>query len=206
MLLVAVVVLTSAAPSRADELPDPSYGRVRGDLTLVAGAGTVVAPRGVRGEVELRARYLDAAGLFVAYEDAPLFGSGAEPGRVLSAGLEVRPLFFYRWLQGHETGMPRLDLLIDSFGLEVGWTLSAPAGEGLSLNGLQAGLGIEMPILPRASGPWVGVHGGVRWSDAALASGQTSDADDLAAYLALTLSWHEVVLTHLVDLKDEPRR
>jgi hypothetical protein len=191
--------------SRADDPAETSYGRVEGDIDFVVGAGAVFAPRGVRGEVELRARYLDAAGIFVAYEDAPFWGSGAEPGRVLSGGLELRPLFLFRWLQGRETGEPRVDLTIDSIGLELGWTLSAPSGQGLTQSGLQAGLGVEFPILPRASGPWLGFHGGVRWSDAALATGQVSDADDRSGYFAVTLQWHEVVLTHLVDLKDEPQ-
>jgi hypothetical protein len=207
LLFVAVAVAVAApAPAHADEDPEPSYGRVEGDVSLVLGAGVVAAPRGGRGEAELRARYLDSAGLFVTYEEGPAFGSGAEPGRVLAGGFELRPLFFYRWLQGHESQTAWADLLLDSFGIEMGATLSQPSGQGLTQWGLQLGVGIELPILPRATGPWVGLHGGVRWSDQAIASGQVQGADDRGIYIALTLAWHQVVLTHLVDLADEPRR
>ena len=202
-LAFACVAWTAGA--RADEQTEASYGRVRGDVVLVVGAGTVVAPRGVRGEAELRARYLDSAGVFATYEDGASLASGVEPGRVLSAGLELRPLFLFRWLQGKETGNPWFDLVVDSFGLEAGATLSQPSGEGFEQAGLQLGVGLEVPFLPSASGPWLGLHAGLRWSDNAIASGQVSDADDRSAYVAVTLSWHEVMLTHLVDVRDQLR-
>ncbi len=186
---------------------EPSYGRVEGDLSFVFGAGAVAAPRGGRGEVELRVRYLESAGIFATYEDGLIFGSAAEPGRVLAAGLELRPLFLYRWLQGHETEKAAVDLLIDSFGIELGATLSQPSGQGLTQSGVQFGIGVELPILLRAYRT-VGrpAWRGVRWSDVALASGEVQGADDRSVYIAVTLSWHQAVLTHLVDLGDEPRR
>lgn len=197
------------APARAhaQDAVDPSYGRIDGDLTLVVGAGATIASSGPRAEGELRLRYLESAGLFATYEDGPLVGSGAEPQRVVAAGLEVRPLFLYRWLQGHETRRAWLDLTLDSLGLEVAATWSQPAGASFaSQNGLQAGLGLEVPILPQASGPWIGLHGGVRWSDAALGSGIIGGPDDRAAFLAITLAWHQVFAAHLVDMGDRAPR
>lgn len=189
--------------ARAQDVVDPSYGRIDGDLTLVLGAGATVVPSGPRGEAELRLRYLESAGLFAAYEDGPLLGAGAEPQRVLVTGLEVRPLFLYRWLQGHETQRAWLDLTLDSFGIEIAATWSQPSGASFaSQGGLQAGLGLELPILPHATGPWIGLHGGLRWSDDALASGATSAPGDRSAFLAITLAWHQVVSTHLVDVGD----
>ena len=70
---LAADVLTGAptvvppAPSPGPAADDPSYGRVDGDITWVAGAGAVVAPRGPRPEAEMRLRYLETAGVFVAY-------------------------------------------------------------------------------------------------------------------------------------------
>lgn len=193
--------------ARAQEVVDPSYGRIEGDLTLVLGAGATVASPGPRGEAELRVRYLESVGLFAAYEDGPLLGTAAEPRRVVVAGLEVRPLFLYRWLQGHETQRAWLDLTLDSFGLEMAATWSQPAGSSFaSQPGLQAGLGIEVPILPHATGPWVGLHGGLRWSQAAIEAGTISGADDRSAFLAITLAWHQVVATHIVDVGDRAPR
>jgi hypothetical protein len=189
--------------ARAQEAADPSYGRVDGDLTLVVGLGAVAAARGVRPEGELRVRYLETAGVFAAYEDGATFGTGAEPQRVLAAGLELRPLFLYRWLQGHEIRRARLDLTIDSIGLELGAAFWQPRGGGFaSQPGIQAGLGVEMPIFEQAAGPWVGLHGGVRWGSQVFSYGNVRDADDRSAFLTLTLSWHALVVAHWVDLGD----
>jgi hypothetical protein len=200
---VGASLALSAHDARAQDVVDPSYGRIEGDLALVLGVGATVVPSGPRGEAELRLRYLESAGIFAAYEDGPLLGGSAEPQRVLVTGLEVRPLFLYRWLQGHETQRAWLDLTLDSFGLEIAAVWSQPSGSSFaSQQGLQAGLGLEVPILPHATGPWIGLHGGLRWSQAAIESGTTSSPDDRSAFLAITLAWHQLVATHLVDLGD----
>src|SRR5262249_3029359 len=157
---------------------------------VVVGLGATVAPRGPRAATELRFRYLDTAGVFVTYEDAPLVASGSDPRRALAFGLEIRPLFLARWLQGHEIGSPRLDLAMDSLGLELGPYFSQPAGAAFaSKPGLQVGLGLEVPIFPRASGLWVGLHGGIRWSDAALGNAALDGPVDRATFLSITVAW-----------------
>jgi hypothetical protein len=204
---VAASLALPAGVARAQGRPEPTYGRFQGDLTLVAGLGGVVAARGGRAEGELRVRYLETAGIFVTYEDGALVDSAAEPTRVLTAGLELRPLFLVRWLTGQETQRARVDLVLDSLGLELGATLMQPAGTSFgSRAGMQAGLGLEVPILPRATGPWLGFHVGVRWSDAALASGVVATADDRSGFVAITLAWHQVVVTHVVDEGDQAPR
>jgi hypothetical protein len=205
---VAVAVVAGGEPrARAQGVAEPTYGRMEGDLTLVAAAGGVVAARGARVEGELRVRYLESAGLFATYEDGALVGSAAEPTRVLAAGLELRPLFFYRWLRGKETRRATFDLVLDSLGLELGAAFAQPAGEGFASSaGVQVGLGVELPLTGQASGPWIGVHGGVRWSDAALASGEAPTADERSGFLSITLAWHQVVLAHVVDPGDRPPR
>jgi hypothetical protein len=185
--------------------PDASYGRAVGDVTLVAGAGVVAAAQGPRAEAELRLRYLETAGVFASYEDGPLLGSAAEPLRVFAAGLEVRPLFLGRWLDGHETSGARLDLLVDSIGIELGAAFQQPSGGAFSSRpAAQVGLAIELPIFASATGPWIGLHGGMRWSDAALAGSSTGGPDDRSPYLAVTAAWHQVVLVHAVDVGDRP--
>jgi len=186
---------------------EASYGRIDGDVTLVAGAGGVVAAHGPRASAEIRARYLETVGLFASYEDGPLVGSLSAPRRVAAAGFELRPLFLYRWLRGYETQRVRWDLVIDSFGFELGVTLQQSAGEAFtSRPGVEAGVGVEFPILAVASGPWLGLHGGVRWSDNALGSGIVDSPEDREAYLSITLAWHLIVSMHIVDVGDLPPR
>lgn len=209
---VRQVAHTESPQHRADQSvheakEDTSYGRIEGDLGLALGAGVAIAPRGARGALDLRARYLDTAGLFVTYEDGPALASSAEPRRVIAAGFEIRPLFMARWLKGMEFGAGRLDLAVDSFGLEIGAFLSEPEGASFaSRPGLQAGIGLELPILPHASGPWVGLHGGARWSSAALQGEPIVSAADRSLYLAITLSYHQIFGSHVVDIGDEAPR
>jgi hypothetical protein len=187
----------------AGESTDTSYGRVQGDVAIVVGAGATVADGGPRGEVELRMRYLDTAGVFATYEDGPLLGSGAEPRRAFATGLEVRPFFLYRWLKGAETSRAALDLVVDSLGLELGAAFQQPAGTSFqSRPALQLGLMVEAPLFLTAPGPWIGVHGGVRWSDRALEDGSTAGPDDRSFYLSITLAWHQVIALHAVDAGD----
>lgn len=198
MMIALALVLGAldAAPLGAD----PTAGRIDGDLTLTIGAGATLGPRGVRATADMRLRLLDSAGIFFGYEDG--FGGSAEPTRVLYTGLELRPLFLARWTQGLELQRGFGDLLIDSFGLEIGGFTSQPQNRPMGDRlGLQLGLGIEAPLLSRATGPWIGLHGGIRYSDQGLARGDQT-ALDRALYLSITLAWHQVFATHSVDAGD----
>jgi hypothetical protein len=186
---------------------EPSHGRIDGDITLVGGLGAAVTPRGIRAAADLRLRYLDTAGIVVTYEEGGLFDATTEPQRLLTAGLELRPLFLGRWLQGYETRSAGVDLVLDSLGIELAAVFAQHAGGPFASDmGVEAGLGLEVPLLGVASGPWIGLHGGVRWSDAALASGMVRDATDRAAFVALTLAWHQLFQAHIVDLGDRAPR
>jgi hypothetical protein len=197
----AVVAVRATDARGADD--DPSHGRLEGDVGLVAGAGVAAVSGGARAAAEIRLRYLETAGVFATYEDGPLTGSGPEPIRVLATGLELRPLFLFRWLKGFETPRARVDLALDSMGLELGAVFLQPSGGGFaSIPGLEVGLGVELPVLASATGPWVGLHGGLRWSDQALGSGQIRGPDDRSLYLAVTVAWHQVVVVHAVDAGD----
>ncbi len=179
---------------------DSTYGRVEGDFTLAFGLGATLTPRGGSGAIDFRARYLDTAGVYVSYDEG--FGGPAEPTRVLTTGIELRPNFLSRWLTDSELGIPYLDLFIDSFALELGAAIVQPKmGDFGDRIGLQAGLGLEFPILPRASGPWIGFHGGIRFSDKGL-SRELQTPLEQSAYLTITIAWHQVVRAHAVDLGD----
>lgn len=66
--------------------------------------------------------------------------------------------------------------------------------------GLQAGVGLQVPVLPNATGPVVGIHAGVRWSDAALAGRAIEDPSDRSLYLLVTIAWQQAFKAHVVDL------
>jgi hypothetical protein len=59
---------------------------------------------------------------------------------------------------------------------------------------LQAGLGFEVPLFADATGPFLGVHGGARWSEASLV-GESSGA----LFVALSLGWQQVFDGHIAE-------
>jgi hypothetical protein len=126
---------------------------------------------------------------------------------VLAAGVELRPLFLARWLNDAEWGRARWDLLVDSLGLELGACLSQREGARFdSAPGLQAGIGLELPILASASGPWIGLHGGARWGPRAMAGEGIVDPDDRSLFLTVTLAYHAILRGHVVDAGDTSPR
>lgn len=201
-------VIVAAAPSpRPAPEPDGAYGRIDGDMAVVVGLGATAGPTGLRATGDLRVRYLDTVGLFATYEDGALVGSPSDPRRAFALGLEVRPLFLARWLKGREFGSAYPDLVVDSLGLEVAAVFLEPVGASFTTRaGLQLGLGLEVPLFPRASGPFLGIHGGVRWSDAASSTGAVDGPSDRALYLSMTVAWHQFFGAHVVDLGDRAVR
>lgn len=201
--LLAGALLLAAGPAAAADAKDSAYGRVDGDLALAFGAGATLGPRAPRATADLRFRYMQTAGIFGTYEDGPLVGSAAEPRRAVAAGVELRPLFLARWLRGWESGKPYLDLTIDSLALELGAVFVQPEGARVGAKpGLQAGLGLEVPFFPRASGLFLGLHGGVRWSDTVLGGSAVTGPSDRALYLAISVSWQQIFGAHVVDVGD----
>lgn len=204
--LAAVLAIVASPAADAADAQDASHGRIDGDLAVALGAGATLGPRAPRATADLRFRYLQTAGIFATYEDGPLLGD-AEPKRAFATGVELRPLFIARWLQGWESGKPYLDLTLDSIGIELGAVFMQPEGARLgSKPGLQAGLGFEVPLFPRATGFFVGFHGGARWSDATLGGSAISTAADRSLYLSMTISWQQIFGAHVVDLGDRRQR
>ncbi len=203
VLVVAAVAPFAARAAPHSERPpqlegvDTSYGRIDGDFVLALSSGVAVGSRGPRGAIDARARFLDVAGLFVTYEDA--FGGPSEPRRVLSVGADLRLVYLARWVQGWHWAKPYADLHVDSFSIELGAAWMQPqAVPNWSRTQLHFALALELPLLPHATGPWIGVRGGARWSDDALATTRTDSALDRSGFVMFTLGWHQVVNTGLV--------
>lgn len=194
--LATLATVTAARDARAGG--DTTYGRVEGDLELAPGAGVTVASYGARPTLDLRARYLSMAGVFLTYEDA--LRPASDPSRLLATGVELRPLFVARWLQGLEWGNPTLDLLLDSLGLELGAFFAQPPGAGFGARlGVQAALGLELPLFAHAEGLFLTLHGGVRLSNGWVsgAAPEVGAERERAAFLTLGLAWHEIVSSGL---------
>ncbi len=148
--------------------PDGVYGRLRGDaaLSLEAGGGVAFAPDGVRPAIGVtaRARFLDMAGIFLTYDNAP----GATRLDALSLGVDLRPAMFGRIFSDLEHGPRFLDLFVDSIGVDVGLAWVRPgdawgAGSGLAW---VFGGGFDLPLVwSRGSGLTLRI--GARWIHAA---------------------------------------
>lgn len=188
-------------------LADGAHGRIEGDLAASFGAGATVGPRDPRPTIDLRLRYLSTVGVLARYEDGGIFGLDSEPARLVSGGFELRPLFFARWLTGHESGKGRLDLTIDSIGLELGAFMQKPASRVFQTSpGFFFGFGVETPIVGDATGLYLGFHGGMRFGDEALERGSVEGPLSRALYLSITVSWQQVFGAHIVDIGDEEPR
>lgn len=201
---LALAALLDAGSARAERRDggDGSYGRFDGDLAIAGAAAMTFGARGPRAGADVRLRYLSTAGLFGSYEDGSVFGA-SEPRRVLAFGAELRPLFLGRWASGLELGSPRLDLLVDSFALELGAVLAQPdTGRFGSRAGLQVGLGVELPFFAQASGPFLGLHAGARWSERALSGGPSDGPSDHALFFTVAVGWQQLFGGPIVDLGD----
>ncbi|HSQ63962.1 MAG TPA: hypothetical protein VLM85_12140 [Polyangiaceae bacterium] len=186
------------------DVGDTSYGRLDGDVALAFSAGAAASARGVSGALDLRFRYLQTAGLFATYEEG--FGAGAEPLRVLTGGIELRPLFLGRFFEGLELGSPYADLLIDSLAFDVGAFVAQPTGGPFAdVAGLSFGVGLELPWLGKASSPFVGVRAAVRWSREALSAADPTTVDVLGFAVTLVIGYQGLFGAHVVDVGDTRR-
>jgi hypothetical protein len=191
-----------AARAQNDPEADGVYGRLDGDLLIVGEAGASVSVDGTSMVVGGRALYLSTAGVFTRYLEG--FGNDDLPAsRILSAGVELRPLFLARFARDLERGPAHLDLLLDSLAIDVGAFWWAPPGGSLvRLPGLEVGLGLDVPILPRASGPHLGAMAAMRVSHHGVGAAVGEDLDLAASSLLLTFSWHAVIDAGIVDAGD----
>lgn len=200
---------------------DGAYGRLDGDLSVSveAGISEAVGPEPYAGEAlatRLGLVYLQTVGIVGQWDEG--LGVEALPMRRTFAGLvELRPLFWGRFSENMEQGPAFLDLFVDSFGLAVGmygaWPRARfcggrgpgppgrpPPDDGCPDYGMQAGIGFEIPLLPQASAPFIGLRGAMRWSlrDRTAAY----DAPPVSGLLTLTLGYRHLFETHIVDASD----
>ncbi len=188
--LLAVSLLGACALSagRAQAEPlatsrhDGVYDRFDGDLDLGLAVGAELGSAGnAAPAVRASAHYFSIAGVYLGgrieagHESAP---------SLFSLGVDLRPLFVPRWAKGYETGPGLLDLTLDSLSLSVGafWAARSAHDEE---RGFEAGLGFGVPLLARASGPWLEARGLLRYPD----------AEKREEAVLIALAWHGFVTT-----------
>jgi hypothetical protein len=218
--LASVVALLVAATTVSWQNPvlgagagevDGAYGRLDGDLSLAAQVGVSEMFPGELLSARLGCHYLHTVGLYVQYDDA--LGSHAPRlARSVGFGVEVRPLFLPRFASDLEQGPAWLDLWADSLGLDLGVVAAAlPAEECADPSqpcwspGLQLGFGMELPLLARAEGPFIGLRGALRWPTPTEALGSEQDRGPLgrpSTTLSLRLGYRLLLAAHLVDAGD----
>lgn len=154
----------TAAGARSPGAADGVYDRFDGDLDLGLGLG---AEYGSTGQLSptLRgtAHYFSIAGVYLS---GRVSAGDDSPPSLFGAGVDLRPLFVPRWAKGFETGPGILDLTLDSLSLSLGafWTArQSPAMQ--SSRGFDAELGLGVPLLATAAGPWLEVRGALRYPD-----------------------------------------
>jgi hypothetical protein len=171
---------------------DGVYGRFEGDLDLGLGLGVEADGDDARGAARLSLHYFSTLGLTVEYADSLQNGT-ARSRRLFGVGVDVRPAFIPRWSGDHEHGPAFVDLTLDSISLGVGAFWAEPPGRDFGdARGLEASLGLGLPLFGRADGLWLEGRVLGRWRDPAHAPGERADAVALAV-----LSWHTLILSPL---------
>jgi hypothetical protein len=188
------VLASIGATAAASDVQDASHGRIGSDIDILTSAGVTFAPRGPRAAFDLRVGYLWTAGVFATYEDGIGIGIGTGAGRALAFGVEMRPLFFAKWLRGVESGNRYVDLATDSLSLEVGPVFSLRDASASPKRGLQSMLGLRLPILPQPTTPVIAIHVGARWADNSDAS-----STETTFVVLLTLGWQQSLSTGATD-------
>ncbi len=206
----ALAFVAAASVQGDASASDGAYGRLDGDLLVSAelGFSEALGQRLSRGEsmaARLSVLYLSTVGVFGQYNES--FGHAAQPvSRSVVAGIELRPLFITRFAQDLEHGPPHLDLWVDSTSLTLGlmnlWRRDEVCGvlgdaeRGRCHDfGMELSLGTALPLLPRANSPFVALRAGVRWS-------LDAPYPPPIGLLTLTLGYHHLFESHLVDAAD----
>lgn len=136
---------------------DGLYGRLEGDFDLQLELGAEVQHEvAAQGEIELW--YFWTFGLSARHTFD--LADEAQVQERTALAVELRPLFLPRWSRDLEAGPAFFDLALDSVALGAGAQLPHERG---GRAGPFASLSLGLPLLARASGPWLDVSGVYRF-------------------------------------------
>lgn len=189
LALVCALLGAGARPARADWPPPPEsdgvYGRLGGNTDASLKLGGLISQSHLAASLGASAHYYSLLGITGDYSES--LTEDAQQLRSFSLGSELRPLFLPRWLLGKERGPAWLDLTLDSICVGLGAYFAQMAAPGEDARGVWMSLGVGLPVIGRASGPWLELRGLRRWPDPG------KEHTDAHNALFLYLSWHQVV-------------
>ncbi len=168
---------------------DGVYGRIAGDLSISAAAGIEVDFTSPANRLLLGAsvRYFSAVGPYFVLREG--FDADDDYERLIGAGVLVEPLFLYRAVKNLERGPQFMDLTLDSISLSVGAFWAEPMGGSLgNERGVECGLGVGVPLIGAAAGPWLRTRGVARVDEAGNGAGSLWITLEWQAFLNLGLS------------------
>lgn len=201
-----LVALTAPAKPACAAPSDGIYGRLDGDLDLRLGAGASFAQGGPSLAATASALYLSTAGAYAHYSDS-LGSSGPAISRSIAFGVHLEPVFLARFALDLEQGPAHLDLLADSFALQLGTFWEAPRDHPFSpMPGLEFAAAFGIPVLPQASGPWVTVRGALRFRPADLGATNGPFLIERSGMVSVAVAWRQIIPVHLVDAADRTPR
>ena|SRR5688572_12993776 len=182
-------LLALPAPAAAQWPPPPEsdgvYGRLGGNTDASLKLGGLLSHSRLSASVGASAHYYSLLGITGDYSES--LSEAAVPQRSFSVGSELRPLFLPRWLLGKQTGPAWLDLTLDSICVGLGAYFSQVAEPDDDARGVWMSMGVGLPVIGRASGPWLELRALRRWPDWDAARADAHNA------LFLYLSWHHVL-------------
>jgi hypothetical protein len=172
--LLAAVAFASAAGAQERGLTprvkplgpgtaDGVYGRFDGNTDLSLKLGGLISEAELWGSLGASAHYYSLLGVSVDYANG--LGEDSSDLESLSLGVELRPLFLPRWALDAEHGPAWLDLTLDSLALGLGAYWADPGVGFGEARGIWLSLGIGVPLLGKAEGPWLELRETRRFPD-----------------------------------------
>jgi hypothetical protein len=161
---------------------DGVYGRFNGDTDLSLKLGGLISQAEFWGSLGASAHYYSLVGISADYANG--LASDSTDLESLSVGVELRPLFLPRWALDAEHGPAWLDLTLDSLALGLGAYWADP-GEGFGeARGIWLSIGIGVPLLGSADGPWLELRETRRFPD------HDSRGEDAHDAFYVYFGWH----------------
>ena len=191
---MALAILGPSATWAKPSDTDGVYGRLDGYIALSPIVGLVHYRGDIEATVGLQAMYFSTMGVTLQHADSYfLVGSRSINRGVTSLDMRLCPLFLSRWSQAMEVGPPLLDLALDSFMIGIGTFWDYDRDLRQLRRGTSISTGLSLPLVARASGPWLSSSIALRFAEG---PGFSAPAEVM---YGLAFSWAWIIDSRLHD-------